>query len=114
MLRGKGRLKITIALLFVVLLCFCYFATPVRTVIAAQTANRYIQSHYEQYDFPPAEILSSDYHNCYWFEWITDYGAQSINNPYAIWVELNGWFPFVVQSSILWETKGGETFQIDS
>lgn len=109
----KKWYKIALPVMLVILLVIVYFAAPVRPAIAAWAANNYIESHYEQYDFPSAEIVTYSHHEYYFLEWLADYGAQSLTETHIVYVELNGWFPFVVQRSVLWETHDGESVQID-
>ena len=100
----KTRFKIAVLALVVMLLCIGYFVAPVRPAIAAWAANQYIQRHYQQYDLPPADIVAIGYRDFYCFRWITEYGAQSLgSNGYSAFVACNGWLPFIVQESFLWE-----------
>ena len=105
----KIRRKLAVPILLVAVLSIGYFVAPVRPAIAAWTADRYLQNKYPEYDFPAAEILSTGVHEFYCFQWITDYGAQSHNDRYGVWVQLNGWFPFIPQGSMLWQTGEGES-----
>ncbi|MEG1684178.1 MAG: hypothetical protein RR295_10115 [Oscillospiraceae bacterium] len=109
----KSRVQTVVLMLLALLLCVGYFATPIRPEIARFTANRYLQKQYPQYAFPPAEIVSTGYRQFYWFEWVTDYGAQSLNNPYFAYIACNGFLPFLVQESELWQLKDSGDILID-
>ena len=111
-LANKMKIIILAVFLLAIMLCIAYFTTPIRPAIANITANRYIQNHYQQYNLPPSEILSVGYSSYYRFTWVTSYGAQSMNDDYFASVTLNGWFPFIVQQSTLWENQNGEDVQI--
>ncbi len=108
----KVILKYVVPVLLTVLLCIGYFASSIRPAIAVMVANRYIQNHFQQYDCAPAKLVATGYQYFYGFERITDYGVQSLNSKYIAYVELDGWLPFIIEKSYLWERKEGEDILI--
>lgn len=41
-------------------------------------------------------------------EWVAEYGASAENGQYLAVVNVNGWLPFLVEESRLYETSGNE------
>lgn len=102
------RRVVVLSLLLVVVLFVTYFVTPIRPAIARAAGDRYIQNRYSEYGFPSAELFSVGRQSYYWLEWTTDYSVASQKDQYQVVVTLNGWLPFLVEKSALWEIKGEE------
>lgn len=109
----KTRIKIFFMILVISLAFIIYLATPVRPVIAKMAASNYIHTHYPQYEFTSIELVSTGYHSYYNFEWIADYGVQAMNGLQLVFVEMNGWFPVIVQESQLYQLEDGDYFPVD-
>lgn len=106
--------KIALAVLIIIALGIVYFATPIRSAIAKAAADRYLQSHYAQYELPPAEIVGVGYTEYYrFFKWVNGYSAQSYSSDHIAVIELNGWLPFLVADSHLFKVQDGENILID-
>ena len=108
----KVWIQISALVLLVILLCVIYLATPIRPLLAERAANKYIQSHYDQYSLPPAQILATSHTDRGHFTWITQYGAQSYTDDHLIAVQLNGWLPWIVDDCIFWEKQDGQLVQV--
>lgn len=80
-----------------------------RPALARVTANRHIQERYGAYEFPPVEeSLSVELRGRralgVMVEWVAEYGAPAENGQYLAVVNVNGWLPFLVEESRLYET----------
>ena len=113
----KKRAAVLLALAFL-LLAGMYFLAPVRPALARVTANRHIQERYGAYEFPPVEEnLSVELPGRrvlgVMVEGVAEYGAAAETGQYLAVVNVNGWLPFLVEESRLYETSGNEAALVE-
>lgn len=109
----KKRAAVLLTLAFLLLLAGVYFLAPVRPAIARAAANRHIQERYGAYELPPVEEslsvgLSGRRVLGVMVEWVAEYGASAENGQYLAVVNVNGWLPFLVEGSRLYEMLGND------
>lgn len=98
--------KVLLIILVVVLLLISYLALPIRPAIAEETANNYVNRYYSEYGLTTAEYIGPEYHSYYSLQWIDNYGFQSQKDELIAAIYVDGWFPFIVKESGLYELVG--------
>jgi hypothetical protein len=109
----KRRVKVLLIISIVILLLICYFALPVRPAIAQMKANHYIERYYSEYGLPSAENVGIGRRSYYSFEWTSSYDFQSQNGEFLVYVIADGWFPFIIQDSYLYQLVEDDFVLID-
>ncbi len=109
----KRRAAVLLTLAVFLLLAGVYFLAPVRPALARAMANRHIQERYGACEFPPVEEnLSVELRGQrvlgVMVEWVAEYGASAEKGQYLVVVNVNGWLPFLVEKSRLYQVSGNE------
>lgn len=100
------------AVLFLLVVLAVYFFAPVRPAIARWAADRHIEEQYPEYEFSPAESVAEGREGSrvlgWMLEWTSDYTAGSQEGECVVMVTVNGWLPFLVEESRVYEVDGND------